>query len=116
MSDYDNHVQSCLKAILETSPEILTLLANDNDPWVRCRVAKNPNTPPETLTILAKNENSYVRSWVAQNPNTPPETLTLLAKNGDYWVRYYVARNPNTPQYVKDYLIARNFLINFTFS
>ena len=61
----------------------------------KLELANNPNTPPETLTILARDEDSYVRYSVAQNPNTPPETLTFLARDEDYWVRCGVARNPN---------------------
>ncbi len=96
-----------------TPSEELTLLANDENSYVRRWVADNPNTPPETLTLLASDEDSVVRRIVAENPNTPPETLTLLAKDENSYVRCEVARNPNTPQYVKDYLIVRNFMDNY---
>lgn len=72
-----------------TSPEILALLANDEDWWV-------------------------VRQGVAYNTNTPPETLELLANDEDPWVREEVARNPNTPQYIKTYLKLRNFYTSCT--
>ena len=93
------------------SPELLT-----HDRLDLCAVAENPNTPAETLTLLASHNDSTVRWNVARNSNTSPETLTILAKDSGYWVRSYVAENPNTPQYVKDYITAKNFLINFTFS
>jgi hypothetical protein len=32
-------------------------------------LAVNPNTPPEILTILARDEDSWVRRRVADNPN-----------------------------------------------
>ena len=32
---------------------------------------RNPNTPPNVLEVLANDEDSGVRYWVAQNPNTP---------------------------------------------
>jgi hypothetical protein len=79
----------------------------------KLNLACGKNTPPETLTILASDEDCLVRYKVAQNLNTPPETLALLAKYGDCLVRYWVALNPNTPQYVKDYLIVRNFMRNY---
>jgi hypothetical protein len=80
-----------------TPPEILTLLARDENYYVRCVVAQNPNTPPEILTILARDEVWSVRWRVALNPNTPPESLTILARDEDYDVRWGVADNPNTP-------------------
>jgi hypothetical protein len=98
---------------VNTTPENLTILAKDENYYVRWNVARNPNTPPETLTILATDKEPDVRWYVSQNPNTPPETLTLLANDEDFYVRSCVARNPNTPQYVKDYLIVRNFMESY---
>jgi len=80
-----------------TPPEILTILARDENLNVRWRVARNPNTPPEILTILAQDKDEYVRWNVAQNPNTPPEILTTLARDEVSSVRRGVAQNPNTP-------------------
>ena len=62
-----------------TSPEILFVLATDEDVDVRYWVAKNPNTSAETLSVLATDEDENVRYWVAKNPNTSPETLAVLA-------------------------------------
>jgi hypothetical protein len=81
----------------------------------KLNLACGKNTPPETLTLLSSDEEYYVRGNVANNPNTPPETLTLLASDEDPYVRYWVARNPNTLQYVKDYLIVRNFMSKYFF-
>ena len=58
----------------------------------------NTNTLQETLSLLATDEDYYVRWGVAQNPNTPQETLSLLATDEDSSVRWEVARNPNTPE------------------
>ena len=55
---------------------------------------------PEILTILARDENSSVRWNVAHNPNTPPETLTILARDKDRDVRHIVKRNPNATREV----------------
>jgi hypothetical protein len=78
-----------------TPPEALTLLARDEDSWVRYEVASNPNTPPETLTILAQDKFWDVRWNVASNPNTPPETLTILARDKVWCVRTTAKQNPN---------------------
>jgi len=63
-------------------------------------VAENPNTPPEILTLLAQDEDWDVRRRVAQNPNTPAEILTILARDKDGIVRYGVAHNPNATREV----------------
>jgi 3-methyladenine DNA glycosylase AlkC len=63
-------------------------------------LADNPNTPPEILTLLARDENCYVRWRVANNPNTPPEILTLLARDENCYVRWHVERNPNATREV----------------
>jgi hypothetical protein len=96
-----------------TPPETLTILARDEDSYVRWGVARNPNTPPETLTILARDENSDVRYWVAWNPNTPPETLTILARDRHYYVRSGVARNPKSTREVIQTVRAYEFYTNY---
>jgi hypothetical protein len=77
-----------------TSPETLTLLADDEDSVVRFWVAKNPNTSPETLDRLANDENYLVRRAVATNPKALPETLDRLANDKNWSVRRAVATNP----------------------
>jgi len=63
-------------------------------------LAYNPNTPPEILTILARDEDVDVRCGVAHNPTIPPEILTLLARDEIFWVRCRVERNPNATREV----------------
>jgi hypothetical protein len=41
-------------------------------------IAQNRNTPPETLTILARDENSYVRRRVERNPNATKEVIQTV--------------------------------------
>ena len=44
--------------------------------WMfRRSIAKHPNTPPEILELLATDDDPMVRFNVANNPNTPPEIL-----------------------------------------
>ena len=64
----------------------------------KIELAENPNTPQETLSLLATDEDYYVRWAVAQNPNTPQETLSLLATDEYFYVRCGVAYNPNSPE------------------
>ena len=47
---------------------------------------------------------------LAKDPNTSPEVLEELATDEDYWVRFRVAQNPNCPEYIKTYLVARDFI------
>jgi hypothetical protein len=65
--------------------------------WERIGLAKNPNTQIELLEILAQDQNKYVRSDVAENPNTPIKLLEILAQDQEYNIRRSVAKNPNTP-------------------
>jgi len=60
-------------------------------------LASSPTTPIEILEMLSEDENSFVRHNVAKNPNTPKEVLEKLSKDKNYWVRNNVARNPSTP-------------------
>lgn len=40
--------------------------------------SRNPKTQPEILALLANDENSEVRYWLAENPNTPQYIKTYL--------------------------------------
>jgi hypothetical protein len=79
-----------------TPPEVLRVLAQDENDDVRIYVAENPNVPVDVLKVLAQDENDDVRSYVARNPNTSPETLQILAQDENKYIRFNVARNPNT--------------------
>ena len=61
----------------------------------------NSDTSPETLSILATDEDWYIRRGVARNPNTSPETLQVLATDENYYVRYYVARHSNSTELIR---------------
>lgn len=81
----------------EIDPEVIQILARDEDPKVRAVVAVNPNTSAEVLQILARDEEPDIRYSVPVNPNTPAEVLQILARDKEFSVRFAVARNPNTP-------------------
>jgi hypothetical protein len=67
-------------------------------------------TSQETLTLLAGDNEPFVRYWIARHPKTAPETLIILANDEDSVVRSVVVLNPNTPQYIKDYPKACKFI------
>ena len=81
----------------ETPAEVLTLLAKDEDRWVRRAVAENEQAPAEALALLAKDQSWHVRREVGRRSDTPAEVLTLLAKDPDEEVRSAVAENSKTP-------------------
>ena len=41
--------------------EILTILSNSQNPWVRFHVANNKNTPIDVLRILSKDKNNWIK-------------------------------------------------------
>jgi hypothetical protein len=81
-------------------PGILSELASDPDPAVRCAVAANPATPGAALTMLAADASVPVRCAFAANPSAPadklPTVLTALAGDEDAKVRKAAAENPAT--------------------
>lgn len=81
----------------EARVRFLTMLASDEDKWVRCSVASNSETPIEVLIQLAQDDYDWVRKDVADNPNTPIEVLAYLADDEASPVREEVADNRNTP-------------------
>lgn len=81
-----------------TPPEVLALLAEDEDWRVRIRVAKNPATPPEVLVLLAEDPVLEVRIEVGRNTHTPIESLKKLAEDPERGVRFWVAVNPSCPE------------------
>lgn len=81
-----------------SNPELLRLLADDDDPSVRARVAFNINTPLDVLPRLELDDVQPVRNALALNPNVPAELLATMAR--DYsWsalrMRKAIAQHPN---------------------
>lgn len=91
---------------LHTPPEVLSILAKNDNNGIRDHVARNPNTPTSVLTLLSKDSDRSVCIGVANNIHTPTEVLSTLASNKQHCdVRLAVAFNPNTPISVRDALI-----------
>lgn len=89
-----------------TTPQpTLVLLADDEDPWVRWAVARNPAAPPELLAQMKEAEDwsdvdIAVYAAIAANPNTPPAVLERLAAQPSPLytvVRRAVANNAGAP-------------------
>jgi hypothetical protein len=59
---------------------------------------------------LANSTDWLDRRSVAKNPNSPIHLLEKLADDNILNVCCVVATNPNCPQYLKDYVIAKNFI------
>jgi len=77
------------------APDVLTLLAEDPDDRVRCRVARHDRTPAQALIALAGG--GVTKVFVAQHANTPVSVLTDLSGAPEVEVRMAVAGNISTP-------------------
>jgi hypothetical protein len=66
-----------------------------------CAEAMSFNSSAERLSVLASEENIFIRYWVARNPNTPVKILEQLATEEYYRVRCGVVENLNCPHYLK---------------
>ena len=81
---------------------ILRLLAEDDDPSVRARVACNINTPLDVMPLLELDDVQPVRAALAANPHTPVELLENMARDYSWTalrIRKAIARHPHvTPQ------------------
>lgn len=89
---------------LNTSPEILTRLAQSKYEIVRRYVASNPNTPTKILDYL-KNSTKKVRIAIAENPHTPEKTLDYLKGDCETEVRIAVTQSPQTSEKILNYLM-----------
>lgn len=81
----------------ETHPDLLDVIAKaDRPPYCALEVlASNPSIPVETLTMLANNNGPKIRARIAQNPSTPEELLYEMSEDESYEVRCGVAKNPS---------------------
>lgn len=95
----------------DMSIDALLIRAAHPDPKERRKLTKLKSCPPEVLDILADDEDPYVRGWVADNPRTPAAALRRLAEAGGWgrypWTyAYSVAKNPSLPPDVAEALVA----------
>ena len=58
--------------------ELIKVLSTDKDYYVRCYVARNPNTPVEVLKVLSIDGSWAVRRFVARNTNATNDVILLV--------------------------------------
>jgi hypothetical protein len=62
----------------------------------RRELASDVNTSPEVLRILSEEEDENIRDLVAGHPNTPEDVLMDLATDYEWGVRWEIAFNSNS--------------------
>ena len=95
-----------------TSPQVLSMMARNEDFVIRRLVASNPSAPWQALSRLAQDTFLSIREAVASNPSAAPQTLSNLAgtNNNLFYAlglpatRIRVAGNPSAPPQVLSYL------------
>ncbi len=101
ITDEDYNTRWELAKSPDTSPEILTQLAEDYEPQISYKALCNPSTPPEVLkkfVDIAPNSYNYsgTKAELAMtNPSMPVEVLSNLDKYKHLWD--VIAVNKNTP-------------------
>lgn len=88
-------------ASLETWFEVI-----ERYPDMRFWVAQNKTVPPEVLRVLARDDDPRVRSMVAMKRTLESGVLEGLANDPNDAVRMSVARHRNTPRPVLEKLAA----------
>ena len=64
----------------------------------------------ERLDELSDHENPDIRWRVAANLRCPMKLLEKLALDGNVLVSFAVSQNPNCPEYIKTFIVARNYM------
>ncbi|MBD2206119.1 hypothetical protein H6G33_28340 [Calothrix sp. FACHB-1219] len=82
-----------LHSKIPTPIQLLEILAQDESPIIRAKVAEHPDTPVEILVQLANDTSREVKTKLIANPNTPVTILTRLGLEENLVNQ----RNPNTP-------------------
>jgi hypothetical protein len=97
---------SFLIAECAINPELLAVLAEDDNDEMRATVASHAFTDVQTLTRLASDEEELVRNHVAKNPNTPGSLLRSMAVDGVTWDAA-IAQNSNADMELLDSLVGK---------
>jgi hypothetical protein len=75
-----------------TPGNILEILSEDKDFFIRSNVAYNPSTPTYILEILSKDQEHTIRNGVALNRSTSIDTLKNLMWDSEQNIRDSAAR------------------------
>lgn len=108
-----------------TPPEVLYELAQHKAYMVRYWVANNPNVPISALERFVKDALDpnirfvgTIPYGIAMNPNTPGfllEQLAEIAESHYSIIVNFIAENPSTPERIKNYLMAKVYILDFPF-
>jgi uncharacterized protein (DUF2336 family) len=87
-------------------PDVNRQLADDSHYEVRAAIAARTDDA-QVLVLLSEDENNYVRVVVAGNPATPPDVVRRLASDAHFWVRKTIAQREDLPRHLLE-LLARD--------
>lgn len=74
-------------AMNKTIPEsIIRILAADENPEVRSRIAHKRATPPDVQIELAEDPSDFVRVSICRNPKVPRKALEILTQDAVDWI------------------------------
>lgn len=124
LKDNETSVVARIAENTNVSAEILDMLSQYNNGYVRTLVAGNKATRPSTLAKMATEilNKSYLASSslttsdtnflfkIALNPSTPTETLALLAKIENDRIHIGLVDNPSTPRKVLEDLLNSDYV------
>lgn len=91
------HTKVSTAGDVSTPPEVLAVLADDEDERVRREVAANPSNLIDVLDRLSSDSDWKTRWEVAGNSTTPGHVLAVLAGDEGWQVRAKVAFHPALP-------------------
>jgi hypothetical protein len=89
LNDTDDVVRYAASRREGLSTNDLSILAEDDCPMIRLRVAKHPRASPRLLRKLAEDKNSIVRRWVSANPNVEFDVVMALTEDPIRGVREF---------------------------
>lgn len=92
----------------DVSVEVLTKIAQNQDPNIRRAVADKDSTQAAVFFILAKDKDPLIIRGVVRNASAPAEVLIDLAGSGDEITRLNIASNPNAPSSALDVIVSNN--------
>lgn len=78
-----------------TTDEVFRILAQSSDPRVRRYVAHNHYCPPDVLDMLADDEDLEVVMEVAEHLATNSAILHRMSQNADAWIGWRIAEHDN---------------------
>jgi hypothetical protein len=89
------HVEDQLEARNNFTTEDLVQLTSHANPYIRCKIARNPNVPLSLLNQFAEDPHHLVRLGLIFNPSTPQSALDIIATDSNETVREYAVSHPN---------------------